>query len=388
MDGVGREELQHVRQARTGEQRQADLGIGRAGQGAEAVGPDHLDVMAVGAQELGHGVDGAHHAVDLRQPGVGDDGDAQSGYSAAMRTGGRQPRQHGIAPRDLLGPVHDAQATIEVLDQRGAAFDPVAVIAVEDAIDVADLGVVDVAADHAVDAAPARFARHRVLVAVDELDRVLDLVLQVGRQRPVGQAELAAAPVEGGVDAQRRAVGPVAEDREPARIAHDAVELVAMDHQQLAAVGLGVDRLFLDLHPAEGELAVLPRRLVVVAGDVDDVGALARLAHDLLDDIVVRLRPVPPALQAPAIDNVADQVQSLALVPSQEIEQHLGLATTRAQMDIGQEDRAMAGRLVTLYHGHVDKTRPAQNLLGAIARDAADCVCRRLRARESSVTVQ
>jgi hypothetical protein len=58
-------------------------------------------------------------------------------------------------------------------------------------------------------------------------------------------------------------------------------------------------------------------------------------------------------------------------------------------MDIGQEDRAMAGRLIiTLDHGHVDKTRPAQNLLGTIARDAGDCVCRRLRGCESNVTVQ
>ena len=43
---------------------------------------------------LAHGLEGAHHAVDLRPPGVGDDGDAQSGYSAAMRDGRRQPRQH------------------------------------------------------------------------------------------------------------------------------------------------------------------------------------------------------------------------------------------------------------------------------------------------------
>ena len=69
------------------EQRQPDLGIGRAGQGAEAVGAEHLDVVALGAQQLGHGLDGAHHAVDLRPPGVGDDGDAQPVYSAASRAG-------------------------------------------------------------------------------------------------------------------------------------------------------------------------------------------------------------------------------------------------------------------------------------------------------------
>ena len=65
------------------------------------------------------------------------------------------------------------------LDQRGAALHPVAVVAVEDAVDVAHLGMVDVAADHAVDAAPARFARERLLEVADEADGVLDLVLEV-----------------------------------------------------------------------------------------------------------------------------------------------------------------------------------------------------------------
>ena len=57
----------------------------------------------------------------------------------------------------------DAQAAVEMLDQRRAALHPVAVVAVEDAVDVADLGLMDVAADHAVDAAPARLAGDRVL---------------------------------------------------------------------------------------------------------------------------------------------------------------------------------------------------------------------------------
>ena len=51
MDRVGREQLQHVMQPRRREQRQADLGIGRAGQGAEAVGPEHLDLVALGLQQ-------------------------------------------------------------------------------------------------------------------------------------------------------------------------------------------------------------------------------------------------------------------------------------------------------------------------------------------------
>ena len=50
-----------------------------------------------------------------------------------------------------------------MLDQGGAALHPVAVVAVEDAVDLADLGLVDVAADDAVDAAPAGLVGDRVL---------------------------------------------------------------------------------------------------------------------------------------------------------------------------------------------------------------------------------
>jgi len=108
-----------------------------------------------------------------------------------------------------------------------------------------------------------------------------------------------------------------------------------MDHQKLRAVGLDVDRLLLDAHVAECELAVLPRCLVVVAGDIDHVGALARLAQDLLHHVVVRLRPVPPALQAPAVDDVAHQVEIVALVLPQEVEQQFGLAAAGAKVNIG-----------------------------------------------------
>jgi hypothetical protein len=76
-----------------------------------------------------------------------------------------------------------------MLDQRRQAFDPVAVIGVEDAADVAQLGMVDVAADHAVHAALARLAGHRFLEIAHVADRALDLQLQVFGQAPVRQPE-------------------------------------------------------------------------------------------------------------------------------------------------------------------------------------------------------
>lgn len=77
--------------------------------------------------------------------------------------------------------MHDAQFVVARLDERGQTFHPVAVVAVEQSVDLADLGAVDVPADHTVVAAPARLARQHLLEAEDETDRVLDLVLQVLR---------------------------------------------------------------------------------------------------------------------------------------------------------------------------------------------------------------
>src|ERR1700760_4215212 len=45
-----------------------------------------------------------------------------------------------------LGPFQDLQLAILMFDQRGAAFDPIAVIAIDDAVDGAHLGVMDMPA--------------------------------------------------------------------------------------------------------------------------------------------------------------------------------------------------------------------------------------------------
>ena len=51
----------------------------------------------------------------------------------------------------------------------------------------------------------------------------------------------------------------------------------------------------------------------MIAGDVDDARAVLRLAEDRADDVVVRLRPEERLLQAPQIDDVADQVERVGL---------------------------------------------------------------------------
>jgi len=73
------------------------------------------------------------------------------------------------------------------------------------------------------------------------------------------------------------------------------------------------------------------QELVVVAGDVGHLRAALGLGQDAADDVAVLLRPVELRLQGPAVDDVADQVQVLALVGFEEVGEERRLAGRRAR---------------------------------------------------------
>ena len=95
-----------------------------------------------------------------------------------------------------------------------------------------------------------------------------------------------------------------------------------------------MDRPPLDLDAAEGEPEELARELVMVAGNEHHPRAAPDLAQQFLDDVVMRLRPVPARAKPPAVDDVADQVDRVGLDVTQHIEDKMGLAAPRAQVQI------------------------------------------------------
>src|SRR5690606_25378112 len=95
-------------------------------------------------------------------------------------------RCDSLAPRHLLLPVKNLHPPVAVLDQRRAAFDPVAVAVLFEAGRLAHLRRIAMAADDAVDASLRGRPGNDLLVTRDELDRVLDLVLGRLGERPVG----------------------------------------------------------------------------------------------------------------------------------------------------------------------------------------------------------
>src|SRR5271166_3887569 len=143
------------------------------------------------------------------------------------------------------------------------------------------------------------------------------------------------------VEPKYEGVGAIPKQCQPPRVHDDGVENIAMQHKEAPAVCGDVDRFLGDFHATELQANVPAQPLVVIARDVNDPGALADLAQDFLNDIIVRLRPIPRFLQPPAVDDVANQVDRLGFGFAEKIEEEFGLATARAEMHVRNPDRAV-----------------------------------------------
>src|SRR3546814_6588084 len=90
---------------------------------------------------------------------------------------------------------------------------------------------------------------------------------------------------------------------EPAVRQHHRIELVAVDDQQLLAVGGFMHRLAENFDAAEIEAVEGFDHLVMVAGDIDDaraaLGALEHAPHD----VIMLGRPEMPLLEPPAVED-------------------------------------------------------------------------------------
>src|SRR5262245_58967528 len=131
-----------------------------------------------------------------------------------------------------LRPAQEREAAAEIFGQRGAALDPVAVVAIEHAVDVGDLSAMNVPADGAVETPSSRLQRERALEVRDVRDSVLHLVLEIGGDGPVREAKLLSEKVDVAIQAQRDRVGAIAERFEQRARLDDTVELVAVQDQK------------------------------------------------------------------------------------------------------------------------------------------------------------
>ena len=90
------------------------------------------------------------------------------------------------------------------------------------------------------------------------------------------------------------------------------------------------------------------------------------LAQELLHHVVVRLRPEPAATQLPAVDDVAHEVEVVARVGLEEVQQRRGLTARRAQVQVGDEHGAqpLAAAVLGLRVGVLRREAAAQGAQG------------------------
>src|SRR5690554_169038 len=234
---------------------------------------------------------------------------------------------------------------------------PVAIVAVESIFTAKKACRVDVAADKTMVMTFLCSRQRRQLESPDKGSGLTDPAFDPGRQRPVRLALKPTQGVEPAVQAQQQAVGAVSHQQHQRAAAHHLVELVAMADQKLTTVGGGVHCLVLQLYAGEGLTAEAPEKLVVITGNVYHPGTGGGELQQLVDNLPMTVREMGPALHGDQVDNVAYQVQRLAANVVEEIQQVVGLAIGRSQMNIGNEYAAIRS------HGASRGVRPAFGFL-------------------------
>ena len=96
-------------------------------------------------------------------------------------------------------------------------------------------------------------------------------------------------------------------------------------------------------------------------GNIDQARAFPRLAKQLLDHVIVRLRPVPGAPELPTVNDIADQINHVSLMISQEVEYSVSLAAPGPKMQIGQKQCAILTCCLTFHHNPIVHFAPAMH---------------------------
>ena len=136
-------------------------------------------------------------------------------------------------------------------------------------------------------------------------------------------------------------------------------------------------RLARDLDAREQAPGIFAGEFVMIAGDENDAGAVIDFGENLRHHAALRFRPIPAALELPAVYDVAHQKQGAALVVGEEIGQGFTLAAARAQMRVGDEDGAVTAqrpdrRQASPPHGGETLTA---NFTGAFEPGPPRCGC-------------
>jgi len=242
--------------------------------------------------------------------------------------------------------VDEFDLAVEIFNQSRATFNPISAVQILHAVNHLHLRTMDVAANDTVGLLVACHGRERTLVFGDVFHGGLGLRLQIRRERPVAETHRAAQAVEIQIEIENPIVKMRAKLFQKMIKMRQAVRLMAVDDEIFLPIGGGVDHLMRHDHAAKTHSGKLVNELVVVAGDVNDLGLLAAFAEQFLDEHVVVVAPEPPELQFPAVNEVTDNIEIFAVHHAQEFQQLRNAGVPRAEMDVRNPDRTADNRLV------------------------------------------
>lgn len=235
----------------------------------------------------------------------------------------------------------ETEFSVEVLDQRGAVFNPVTAIHVNEIANRPDFRSMNVAANDAGHPVLATELDQRRLVVGHVFHRRLGLEFDVRGKGPVAEPEYPPDAIDPDIQIQnplvKRRPHPV---EQPIELSH-AVELMSVNHQILPPVGRDVNGSFHEPNGAEAEFRELLEEFIVIAGDDRDARLLAMLAKQFLDQDVVFLGPIPFPAQFPAVDEIAHDVEVLALGVAQEGEKFADLGMSGSQVNVRDPNGAI-----------------------------------------------
>ena len=103
-------------------------------------------------------------------------------------------------------------------------------------------------------------------------------MFEVRREGPIGQPEDAANVVQPIVGGKGEGIGAVAQVGEPDGIAHNAIELISVNNEELTAISGFVHGFSLHIDAADIETGVIAQGFIVIAGYVNYFCAFAGLA--------------------------------------------------------------------------------------------------------------
>ena len=247
---------------------------------------------------------------------------------------------------------------VVMFHQGRTILDPIAAIIISRIADLSDDRTVDVPAEHSLNMVALGITSNCVFVGADETDRVFHPLLDRFAERPITESNNPADGIYERIESEEKLVADIAEKGEPLDILHHGVELVPMQDEDPASVGRNVKCVFLNRDRAVSA-EMTGEKLIMIAWNVNDPRPFAGLAQNLLNHVVMLLRPVNATFERPDVDQITDDVERVELVFLEEGKERRGITTAGPEMDVRNPSGTIAVRAISYHELSVTKAKGA-----------------------------